>query len=106
MSATYYGLAVAAAMDGDSVALRIRRDAAAAALAFDNRAPLLPRILAAVAGGVMPDHVAGPALGAQPELRQALVDLAGAQAGDVTIGDVAGRDVVTINVYVGGEVVR
>jgi hypothetical protein len=29
------------------------------------------------------------------------VDLAGAQTGDVTVGDVAGRDVITINVYVG-----
>lgn len=101
--ANYYGLAVAAALDGDNVALRIQRDAAAAALAFDHRAPLLPRLLGAVASGVMAAEVAGPALGSQPELRQAVVDLSQAQAGDVRIDQVAGGDIITVNVYVGTQ---
>lgn len=94
-------LLIAAAVAGDEVTLSLARNAAGAALAFDARASLLDRILGAVAGGVLAPEVAGPALAATPELRQAVIDLGQAQLGDVSVGSVAGRDVITVNVYVG-----
>ena len=42
------------------------------------------------------------ALREDAELRATVVNLADAQTGDVEIGAVAGRDVITLNVYVGG----
>jgi hypothetical protein len=96
-----YRLLIAAALAGDQVTLSLARNAAGVATAFDTRAPLLDRILGAVAGGVLSAEAAGPALSATPELRQAVLDLGQAQLGDLTVGPVAGRDVITVNVYVG-----
>lgn len=92
---------VQATRRGDTIQLRLLRDQSAAAIAFDHEAPHLDRLLAAVASGVMREHVAAAALREDAELRATVVNLADAQTGDVTIGQVAGRDVITLNVYVG-----
>ena len=101
MSLDYYALQIAAALHDDRVDLQIARDAAGLAVAFDAEAPLLPRVLGAVAAGFVAPEAARDAIQGSEPLRRAAVDLAGAQTGDVTVGDVAGRDVITINVYVG-----
>ena len=92
---------VQATRRGDTITLRLLRDQAAAAIAFDHEAPHLDRLLAAVASDVMRGPVAAAALREDPDLRQAVVNLAEAQTGDVTIGQVAGHDVITLNVYLG-----
>jgi hypothetical protein len=92
---------VQAARIGNTIKLRMLRDMAAAGVAFDAEAPHLDRLLAAAASGVMRAPVVEAAIREDAELRQAVVDLAGAQTGDVSLGPVAGRDVVTINVYLG-----
>lgn len=94
---------VLAARRGDTVTLRLLRDPAAQAVAFDQHAPLLDRVLAAAASGVMRPPVVEATLRESPALRLAVLDLANAQAGDVTVGQLAGRDVITINVYVGAD---
>lgn len=103
MSLDYFRLQVAAALDGDRVDLQVARDAAALGLAFDARAPLLDRVLGAVASGFLAPELAQAAIEQSPPLREAVVALAGAQTGDVTIGAAAGRDVITVNVYVGTD---
>jgi hypothetical protein len=94
---------VEAARRGDTVTLRLLRSAAAVDIAFDLDAPVLDRLLAAAAAGVMRTPVVEAALSEEPALRQGVIDLANSQTGDVTIGAAAGRDVVTINVYVGAD---
>jgi hypothetical protein len=103
----YYGLQVAAALDGDNVALQVAVDAAAFATVMRPEAPPLARLLASAAGGLISEREAELLIKHDTEfdLKQAVVDLSQTQAGDVSIGAVAGRDVVTINVYV-GEVAR
>lgn len=103
MRAADFRRQVEAARRGDTVTLRLLRSTAAVSVAFDTEASTLDRILAAAAGGVMQPPVVAAALRETPELRQGVIDLANAQAGDVTIGAAAGRDVVTINVYVGAD---
>lgn len=102
-SVDYYGLQVLAALDGDSVALQVECDAAALAIVFADQVPQLARVLAGAAGGIINETEAAQLIQADAPMRQAVVDLSSAQAGDVTIGQVAGRDVVTINVYVGSQ---
>jgi hypothetical protein len=97
----YYGLQVAAALDGANVALQVARDAAAITTMVDDRAPQLARVLAGAAVGALRPDEAELLIRHDAELRRAVVDLSAAQAGDVTIGQAAGRDIVTINVYVG-----
>jgi hypothetical protein len=92
---------IAAARRGDLVTLRLLRSQEAQRVAFDPQAPALDRLLAAAASGVMQPAVVEEALSGQTELRQEVIDLAGANTGDVTIGQAAGRDIVTIHVYVG-----
>lgn len=94
---------VQAVRDGDVVRLRLLKSRQAQAVAFDQEAPLIDRVLAAVASDVMRQPVAEAMLRDTPELQAAVVDLANAQAGDVTIGHIAGRDIITIHVHVGGE---
>lgn len=98
------------ARTGNVVSLRMHRQAAARALALDPSAPRLARLLAAGASGVMEPALIQAVIERQPALIQAVSELAqaaitigdGAQVGDVTIGPVAGRDVVTITVNVYG----
>lgn len=101
----YYGLQVLAALDGENVALQVAADAAAVATMMRLEAPPLARLLGAAAGGLISERDAELVIRHDDNLTRAVVDLSQAQAGDVSIGAVAGRDVVTINVYV-GEVAR
>jgi hypothetical protein len=97
----YYGLAVAAALDGDNIALQIARDAAALTLADDATAPPLARVLAHVAAATLQPAEAELMIANDPSLTQAVVALESAQIGELSIGQIAGRDVITINVYAG-----
>jgi hypothetical protein len=90
-----------AARRGDSITLRLLRAPELRAIVFDDQAPLLDRMLAAAASGVLRPGLVEATVQSSPEMRQAVIDLADAQVGDVTIGHVAARDVITINVYVG-----
>ena len=93
---------VAAARRGDHITLRLLREEQAQRIAFDLHAPLLDRVLAAAASGAMQPSVVEAMLRDTPELRAAVINMANAATGDVRIDMAAGRDVVTINVYVGG----
>lgn len=92
---------VQATRQGNTIRLRMLRDMAAAAVAFDAEAPHLDRLLAAAASDVMRPPVVEAAIREDQQLRQAVVDLTNAQTGDVRLGPVAGRDVITLNVYLG-----
>jgi hypothetical protein len=102
-AADYYGLAVAAALDGENIALQVARDAAAITVMVDAGAAPLARVLAGAAVGALRADEAELLIRHDAGLRQAVVDLSDAQAGDVRIDQVAGRDIVTINVYVGSQ---
>jgi hypothetical protein len=97
----YYGLAVAAALDGDNIALQVARDAAALRLAANPAAPPLARVLANVAAATLQPAEAELMIASDPSLTQAVVALESAQIGELSIGQIAGRDIITINVYAG-----
>lgn len=89
---------------GDIMQLRVLRAASARAVVFDQEAAPLTRLLAAGASGVMQPDLIASTIERQPDLRAGVVALGdGVQTGDIAIGQVAGRDVVTINVYVGPQ---
>ena len=100
--AARYRRQVQAVRDGDTVRLRLLRSPAARAVVADHAAPQLDRLLAASAAGLLPPALVGSVIEQTPDLRQAVLALGDqAQAGDIAIGQAAGRDIVTINVYVG-----
>jgi hypothetical protein len=94
---------IAAARRGDTLTLKMLRSREARSVVFNERAPELDRMLAAAASDFTPPATIEQRINESPALQQAALSLVGAQTGDVTIGQVAGRDVVTINVYVGSE---
>lgn len=101
----YYKLQLATAHAEGRISLQVARGAAALAVARDQQAAPLARVLGAVAGGVLEASHAELIIAHTPELRQAaerLVEIgAGSQVGDLTVGQAAGRDIITVNVYVG-----
>lgn len=98
-----YRRQLAAALRGDTLTLSIVRDTAGKEVAFDPHAAMVDRVLAAAASGVMDPARVETTIRDTPELRQQVIGLAGAQMGDVSLGQVAGRDIVTIHVHVGAD---
>lgn len=106
-----YRQKIEAMRDGDVVRLRMRRELEAREQVFNRDAAPLARLLAAGASGVMDPTIVEKTIAHVPHLREAVAELSqaavtigeGAQVGDVTIGAIAGRDIVTITVNVYGH---
>lgn len=89
------------AIEGPDLTLLLCRDIVAEALAHYPKAHPLTQLLAQTATGEIAPEVAAVQIVTQPVLREALLTFGESnQFGDVTTGDVAGRDVVKITINV------